>query len=163
VAVRELIPDAGHEAAAGDFLRWCADTGIAPQFILYDADDLAAFHDLVARGVIPGRRHFLLYVLGRYTAGQRSHPADLLPFVCAGAGLEEPWMLCAFGERETACATAAAALGGHVRVGFENNLCLPDGRIAPDNAALVAAAAEGARAIGRPLADAADLRASMPI
>jgi uncharacterized protein (DUF849 family) len=53
----------------------------------------------------------------------------------------------------------AAALDGHARVGFENNLYLPDGRLAPDNAALVAAVAEGARTIGRPLADAAEARA----
>ena len=53
----------------------------------------------------------------------------------------------------------AAALGGHVRVGFENNLFLPDGATAPDNAALVRLAARGARLIGRPLASADDLRA----
>lgn len=161
LAVRELVPDADHEAATGDFLRWCAAEAVAPQFILYDRADLARFHDLAARGVVPGRRHFLLYVLGRYTGGQRSQPADLLPFVCSGQGLEQPWMLCAFGARETACATMAAALGGHVRVGFENNMTLPNGRPAPANAALVAAAAEAARAIGRALMDAAGLRALM--
>ena len=45
-----------------------------------------------------------------------------------------------------------------MRVGFENNLKLRDGAIAPDNAALVRQAAEGARALGRPLANAADAR-----
>ena len=30
-------------------------------------------------------------------------------------------MTCAFGRYENACVTAAALLGGHVRVGFENN------------------------------------------
>ena len=65
-----------------------------------------------------------------------------------------PW-----GVGEAASALTAAALGGHVRVGFENNLQLPDGTLAPDNAASVAAAAAGARAIGRPLADAAQARA----
>ena len=44
-----------------------------------------------------------------------------------------------------------------MRVGFENNLKLRDGAIAPDNAALVRQA-EGARALGRPLANAADAR-----
>ena len=37
------------------------------------------------------------------------------------------WSVCAFGRREAACVTAAALLGGHVRVGFENNLTLPNG------------------------------------
>ncbi|RDD61688.1 3-keto-5-aminohexanoate cleavage protein [Ferruginivarius sediminum] len=159
LAVRELMPDAAREPAGTEFLRWCEGEGVMLQFILYDTADLVRFRDLTARGAIPGRRHFVLYVLGRYAAGQQSQPRDLLPFLCAEGGLENPWMLCAFGAKETACATTAATLGGHVRVGFENNMLLPDGRRAPDNAALVAAAAEGARAIGRPLAKAADLRA----
>jgi 3-keto-5-aminohexanoate cleavage enzyme len=37
---------------------------------------------------------------------------------------------------------AGALLGGHVRVGFENNMTMPTGTAAPDNAALVRATAE---------------------
>jgi len=54
---------------------------------------------------------------------------------------------------------ATAALGAHLRVGFENYLHLPDGNIAPDNAALVALAAQGANLPGRLLGTADDLRA----
>ena len=48
----------------------------------------------------------------------------------------------AFGRREAACVTAAAALlGGHARVGFENKtLMLPTGARAASNAELVGAA-----------------------
>ena len=63
-----------------------------------------------------------------------------------------------FGEREVACAAMAAALGGHVRVGFENNLLLPDGAQASDNAASVAATAAAIRSLGRQLADAETAR-----
>ena len=66
--------------------------------------------------------------------------------------------MCAFGATEQACATVAAALGGHVRVGFENNLLLKDGRTAPDNAALLQQVADVARSLGRPLATAEQLR-----
>ncbi len=45
-----------------------------------------------------------------------------------------------------------------MRVGFENNLFLKDGSVAPDNAALVTQAAEAARSLGRPVATAADIR-----
>ena len=67
--------------------------------------------------------------------------------------------MCAFGRREAACALTAAALGGHIRVGFENNLHLPDGTTAPDNAALVRVVAEGVTMLGRGLADAGAARA----
>ena len=67
--------------------------------------------------------------------------------------------MCAFGAAEHVCVTAAASLGGHVRVGFENNFVLKDGSPAPDNGALVAQAAEAAACIGRPLASADEVRA----
>ncbi|MFQ6018566.1 MAG: 3-keto-5-aminohexanoate cleavage protein [Kiloniellaceae bacterium] len=160
LALREIVPDAAHEKPAAEFLAWLKAEGILPQYILYSDQDLARFDDLIARGVVPGGPQFALFVLGRYAAGQRSRPAELLPFLAANAA-GHAWAVCAFGPRETACAVTAAALGGHVRVGFENNLYLPDGALAPDNAALVAAAAAGAASIGRPLADAAAARAIM--
>ena len=160
LAVREIVPDEAAEPAAADFLAWLRGEGILPQFILYSDEDLRRFDDLVARGVVPGGRHFLLFVLGRYTAGQVSDPADLLPFLASNEQAH-PWAVCAFGPRETACAVTAAGLGGHARVGFENNLHLPDGSTAPDNAALVAAVSAGAAAIGRRLASADEARALM--
>lgn len=153
LAVRELIPDADAEAEAASFLAWLDEAGILPQFILYDDQDVLRFNDLVERRVIPSHRHFVLFVLGRYSKDMTSHPLELLPFVEANSkGFR--WAVCAFGPRECACAGAAAALGGHARIGFENNIYLPNGETAPDNAALVRAAAETARSMGRPLADA---------
>lgn len=127
------------------------------QVILYTADELARYRDLRTRGVIPDGKWSLLFVLGRYTAGQTSDPRALLPFLSAHTG-DEPWALCACGPQEAACVQAAAALGGHARVGFENNLSLPDGSIAVGNEALVANAAVGARVVGRRLASADDVR-----
>ncbi|NIA70196.1 3-keto-5-aminohexanoate cleavage protein [Pelagibius litoralis] len=165
LAIREIVPDAESEPEARRFLGWLSEAGILPQYILYDAADVTRLAALMAAGVVPEEAAFLLFVLGRYSAGQRSQPTDLLPFLSARTvvpvltGL--PWAVCAFGPQETACAAAAAALGGHARVGFENNLFLPSGAQAGDNAELVAAAAAAARTIGRPLADAATARLMM--
>jgi uncharacterized protein (DUF849 family) len=158
IALRELLPQGGDRKRFADFARWLADAAITPQWILYSPDDLRRFQDLRGQGVIPNGNGVRLYVLGRYSVGQRSEPADLLAFLAEASG-DDPWAICAFGPKEAAAALTAAALGGHVRVGFENNLRLPDGTLAPDNAACVAAVAAGARAIGRPLADAAQARA----
>ncbi|MDZ7712498.1 MAG: 3-keto-5-aminohexanoate cleavage protein [Rhodovibrio sp.] len=161
LAVREAIGRSADEAAAAEFLAWARRQGVAVQYILYDRTDLARYHDLVARGVIPGARHWLLFVLGSYAQGRDAAPAELLGFVDADWPGATPWMVCAFGPREAGCALTAAGLGGQVRVGFENNLQLPDGRTAPDNAALVANVAAGARALGRPPASADALRAQL--
>jgi len=165
LAVREVIPDAGAEDEAREFLAWLVGEGILPQYILYAPEDVERFGRLQAEGVIPPGPAFLLFVLGRYTPGQRSLPNDLLPYLTAIEDWPEaaklPWAICAFGPKETACVTAAAALGGHARVGFENNLFLPSGEVARDNAELVAAGAAAAAAFGRPLADAATARRLM--
>ena len=47
------------------------------------------------------------------------------------------WFTCAFGSNEQACVMKGIKRGGHARVGFENNLQLPDGEIAQSSAALV--------------------------
>lgn len=67
-------------------------------------------------------------------------------------------MVCAFGDQEAACVTAAALLGGHARVGFENNLFLPDGTLASGNQDLVVATRLAVEACGLTLADADALR-----
>jgi uncharacterized protein (DUF849 family) len=108
--------------------------------------------------VVPDAPWFVLFVLGRYSAGQTSSPSDLLPFLAA-YDHAHPWAMCAFGRHEHACAAAAAALGGHARVGFENNLYLRDGSVAGDNAALVRQVAEVAGALGRRMATADQVRA----
>ena len=72
-------------------------------------------------------------------------------------------MVCAFGRKETACVAAGALLGGHARVGFENNLVLPSGVTATDNAALVTAAAAALEACGIETASAEQLRADWSI
>ena len=156
VAWREIAPDDGHERAAITFLRWCRGRGIAVQIILYTPDDVAGWREV--EGQHPALADVArLYVLGRH-GGKPGQPEDIFAFRQADAGSAAPWMVCAFGPRETACAVVAMALGGDARVGFENNLTLPDGTTAPDNAALVAAAARAGAAIGRPPASGPGVR-----
>lgn len=158
MAIRELMPRPADETEAAGFLAWLIGENIQPQYILYSAAEVVRFQDLVRRGVIPEERLFVLYVLGRYAQGQVSHPADLLPFLEITGSMACHWGICAFGPREGATAMMVAALGGHARVGFENNRWLNDGHMAPDNAALMMQAASAACLIGRPLASADEAR-----
>jgi len=158
VAIRELIPNAAAEREAAAFFAWMAGEMVTPQYILYTVDEVRRLADLRARGVIPATAPFVLYVLGRYSANQTSDPLDLAPFLAAAAR-DWHWAVCAFGAKEGTVALTAAVLGGHSRVGFENNLLLGDGRVAPGNAALVEQARRNAAAIGRTAADGATARA----
>ncbi|MEQ8442992.1 MAG: 3-keto-5-aminohexanoate cleavage protein [Alphaproteobacteria bacterium] len=160
LAFRELTRDGNGKLA--DLMRFAADEGIFLQHILYDPSDIERFAAMLAEQPDADRFRPLnvLYVLGRYTGGV-SAPPDLLPYLAAAeeTGLSpEHWCMCAFGAKEGAIAIMAATLGGHVRVGFENNLLLADGGTAPSNAALIDQVVRGAELIARPVLSAVEAR-----
>jgi 3-keto-5-aminohexanoate cleavage enzyme len=160
LALRELVPDASEEGAFAELLGWMQAEAVTPQIILYDAQDASRLAEFRKRGLVPFEHLPVLFVLGRYTTGQTSAPADLLPFVGAAAPAFEHWSVCAFGAQETACVTAAALLGGHIRVGFENNEWLPDGSRVNGNEDLVAATRRALDAVGIKPASADEFRAA---
>ncbi|MGO4388916.1 3-keto-5-aminohexanoate cleavage protein [Microvirga sp. 2YAF29] len=160
LALRELAPDEASEPAFAEFLTWLRRERVVPQIILYSPDEAMRLAGMQQRGLVPFAQIPVLYVLGRYTAGQTSHPADLLPFLAPDMPGFKDWMVCAFGGYETACVATGALLGGHIRVGFENNLDLPDGTRAGSNAELVRSVASALSACGRSLANADELRQS---
>jgi uncharacterized protein (DUF849 family) len=160
LALRELVPDASEEAAFADLLGWMKAENVTPQIILYEVAEAVRLADFRKRGLVPFAHLPVLFVLGRYTTGQTSAPSDLLPFLDSTAPVFEHWSLCAFGAQETACVTAGALLGGHIRVGFENNEWLPDGSRAQGNEDLVAAARRAIEAVGLKAATADQLRAA---
>ena len=137
VSLRELCPARPNEASASEFYHWAREAGIAVQHILYSVDEVYRLAGMIARKSIPGDRHAVIYVLGRYSENQQSQPADLDPFLhaaedCRLTGAMD-WMVCAFGPGETACLADALARGGHARVGFENSLWNADGSLARSN------------------------------
>jgi uncharacterized protein (DUF849 family) len=158
LALREYLGVGDDGKAFADFLAWLAREKVMPQIILYDAEDARRLDALRGKGALPWDDVPVLYVLGRYTKTQQSAPADLLPFLVPGEPRFGPWMVCAFGRDEAACVSTAALLGGHARVGFENNLLLPDGSTAASNADLVKAVTAIIGAAGRRTMTADELR-----
>lgn len=135
VALREMLTE-DDPTAAREFYHDCAARGVAVQHILYDTGDIDRLAAAQRAGTVPGGPAQVLLVLGRYADGQRATPADLTaPHARLMAHMPEAdWAVCAFGPAETACLIAAHALGGKLRVGFENNLSNADGTVAADNA-----------------------------
>jgi uncharacterized protein (DUF849 family) len=148
LALRELAPDGAEEKAFGEFLGRLRQMRVHPQIILYTPGEAERLGAMMKQGLIPFDRLSVLYVLGRFALARTAIPRDLLPFLAPDMPRFDLWSVCAFGRREAACVTAAALLGGHARVGFENNLALPDGERAASNADLVGAAARALEAVG---------------
>lgn len=157
LAVRELCPQAEDEIKAANFFAWLQKERVAAQYILYSADDVKRFDALRRGGVIPGDTLSVLYVLGRYSDGGASSALELLPMLAA-ADSSVTWSLCAFGATEASCMLVAAGLGGHGRVGFENNMLLLNGDIAPSNGALITQVANGVASMGRRVASKSEAR-----
>lgn len=156
--LRELIPTPNAIPEAADFFHRVADNGTLAQYILYSAEDLLFYRELLESGALPQYNHHLLFVLGRYAKGQVSSPTDLDPFLAHTGDLQVNWAVCAFGAHELVCLKAAVRQGGDARIGFENNLLSASGELAPNNASQVAALYQAIKAEGRIPATAAEAR-----
>jgi len=137
IALREICPTRAAEPAAAKFFAWLRKKGIWPQVILYSIADVRRFDALRQSGVFADASPFVLFVLGNYADAVAGRVADLERMLAAATPEAWPWAVCCFGAEEHAVMCAALATGGHVRIGFENNLLLSDGTTAPDNAALI--------------------------
>ena len=69
-----------------------------------------------------------------------------------------PWFAFGISLHQFPMVAQAVLLGGHVRVGLEDNLYLEKGKLAPSNAALVEKAARIIEILGDGVASAADAR-----
>jgi 3-keto-5-aminohexanoate cleavage enzyme len=158
LALRELAPEQKDEKLFGDFLERLKWLRVWPQIILYSPEEAQRLAAMQKQGLIPFDAVAVLYVLGRFSILRRAAPSDLLPFLAPDMPRFASWSVCAFGRREAACVVAGALFGGHMRVGFENNIVLPSGEQAATNADLVGAAARALDDLGLATEDADGLR-----
>lgn len=158
LALRELAPEKKDEPLFSDFLNRLKRMRVWPQIVLYTADEAARLAAMRTEGLIPFERLAVLYVLGRYSLLRTAAPSDLLPFFAPAMPRFDSWSVCAFGRREAACVAAASLLGGHARVGFENNIALPGGEPAATNAELVGVVAGALAGLGLAMQSADGLR-----
>jgi uncharacterized protein (DUF849 family) len=131
------------------------EAGTLPELECFDSGDIHLARDLLADGTL-GPNPFFQLVLGvKYgaaaTPATMSYLASLLP---AGAG----WSGFGVGRWEFPMLAQAWLLGGHVRVGLEDNVYLSKGVLAPDNAALVTKAGSIVEALGGTVATATQAR-----
>ncbi len=159
LALREICPLPSEERISADFFAWMRRENIWPQYILYSVEDVLRFDDMRRRGVFADHAPFAMFVLGEYANAVAGTVEDLDLLLAATAADEYPWAVCCFGHNENAVMLAAMARGGHVRLGFENNLHLPDGSLATDNAALIRRYVADSCASKRQPANASEVRA----
>jgi len=154
LGLREIIENEASFDKGHKFLSHLLEIGCLMQFILYGKKDISWYNTLCANGVIPTPNNLVLLVLGRH--GKQHYKKTDLQDHTDLLQKTQNWMVCAFGPEESEVMRHAIQLGGHARVGFENNLWMPNGELAKDNAALVSLTAVQAQQQGRVLASASE-------
>ena len=111
-----------------------AGAGVKPELEVFDSGHIVMAKDLIAEGVLPGPHLFQIVMGVKY--GALSTPETLvylksiLPAACE-------WAAFGLGRMEFPMVAQSFLLGGHVRVGFEDNVYIRKGELARDNAHLV--------------------------
>jgi 3-keto-5-aminohexanoate cleavage enzyme len=143
---------------APDFIRFLAEvfreTGVKPEIEVFETGMINNALHLVKMGFLTTPLHFD-FVLG--APGAMPGTVKNLVFLAESLPPGSTWTVAGIGKAEIPLATAAIAMGGHVRVGIEDNLRLPDGTLAT-NRQLVDKVVTIAREMGREIATPEDAR-----
>jgi 3-keto-5-aminohexanoate cleavage enzyme len=131
------------------------ECGVKPELECYDIgmiNNCIFLHDI---GALEAPLYFqcVLGVLGQIPA-----TIDNLIHMHRTIPQGSPWSVCAVGLSEWPMITTAMMLGGHVRVGFEDNIYLSKGVQAKSNAEMVEKAVRIARELDREIASVDDAR-----
>jgi 3-keto-5-aminohexanoate cleavage enzyme len=129
------------------------DREIVPELEVYDIGMLETSFHYVKRGLVnePFFLQFVLGVPGGMSGDERNlfHAKALMD---SELGPETHWAVAAVGRWQLPVMTQAIKLGGHVRVGFEDNIFLSKGVLAKSNADFVDQAVRIAKEHKRPVA-----------
>ena len=137
------------------FARRLRDYGIVPEIEIFDAGMLDEAMRLLNMGLIsePLQFDFVMGVPG----GMGAEPAHLMHLV-RSLPPGSTWSVAGIGQHQLILGTIALAMGGNVRVGFEDNIYYRKGQLAKTNAELVARIVRIAHELDRPVATSSQAR-----
>ncbi len=124
------------------------ETGVKPEIEVFETGMIHNALYLQRKGLIDPPLHFD-FVLG--APGSMPGSIKNLLFLSESIPPGSTWSVAGIGKAEIPLATAAIVMGGHVRVGLEDNLFMPDGSPAT-NPRLVEKVVRIARETGREIA-----------
>lgn len=146
----------------GVLRRMGEERGARFEFECYDVGHLYMLRHFADRGLVraPVFIQFVMGVLGGIAA-EPEHLEHLKATADRLFGGDYLFSVLAAGRQQMPLAEKAAAMGGHVRVGLEDNLYISRGRLARSNAEQVEKVRGIVEALGRTLATPAEARAML--
>jgi 3-keto-5-aminohexanoate cleavage enzyme len=130
-------------------------SGAVAELECYEVGHVEEALALAAKGLIPRPLHFQ-FVLG--VPGGIGAREENVRYMASLVPSDASWAVAAVGRYQQPMTELAMRLGGHARVGLEDNIYLSKGVLSEGSAPLVARAAEYARSIGRTPVDPARAR-----
>lgn len=131
------------------------EMGVKPELEVFEPGMIENVKRLEKRGLLPGPHHFDI-VLG-VPGGSSGELSDLLHHV-SKLPSNSTWTVAGIGRYELPLAVYAILLGGHVRVGFEDNVYYKKGELAKSNAQMVERIVRIAKELGREVATVEEAR-----
>lgn len=132
------------------------ENNIKPEYECFEMGHLDTVLRLARKGEVPGAPMQFNFVLGVF--GCTPATAENLAWLVRNIPEGSTWTATGIGRDEFTLAAAAITMGGHVRVGFEDNLYLSKGVLAKSNGELVAKVVRLAKELGREIATPAEAR-----
>lgn len=132
------------------------ENNIKPEYECFEMGHLDTILRMAAKGEVPGIPMQFNFVLG--VPGCTPATAENLIWLVRQVPPGCTWTATGIGRSEFTLAAHAIAMGGHVRVGFEDNLFLSKGVLAKSNGELVDKAVQMAKLLGREIATPAEAR-----
>lgn len=132
------------------------ENNIKPEYECFEMGHLDTIVNMVRKGEVPGAPLQFNFVLG--VPGCTSATVGNLVWLVNAIPAGSTWTVTGIGRHEFLLAAPAIAMGGHVRVGFEDNLYLEKGVLAKSNGELVAKVVRLAKELGRQVATSAEAR-----
>ena len=137
------------------FAKRMKELGVKPEIEVFERGMINNANALVKKGLVDDPLHFdfVMGVPGAITGEIR----DLL-YLVESIPKGSTWTVAGIGRHELPLANMAILLGGHVRVGFEDNIYYKKGELARSNAQLVERIVRLAKELGREVATPAEAR-----
>ena len=147
--------DLNNTAIAKQMLETVQNVGVKPELEIYDSGDLLIAQEMIQQGLIKGDPLWQ-FVMGVKYGWDSTYTA--LDYARRQLPEKSTWAAFAISQEEMPFVAMTWALGGHVRVGLEDNIYLSKGILAKTNAELVVKARRIVEDLGGTLASYAEAR-----
>jgi uncharacterized protein (DUF849 family) len=136
------------------------EAGVLPELEVFETGHLLLAKKFIEAGYVKGPGMFQI-CLG-ISWGQPATP-EAMTYMRNLLPASSPWFAFGISLHQFPMVAQTVLLGGHVRVGLEDNLYLEKGKLAPSNAALVEKAAKIIQVLGDIVATPADARSILGV